>query len=273
MNSKLIILTYFLLLLGCEQQNDSPRAAKVGNQILYKSDVEKMIPSGMVGSDSVSLASNYIEKWVREKLLLRTAEMNLSEAELDVEELVANYRTSLIVSNYKQKYINQKLDTLVTMDQAAEYQAKYPDNFLLDRNLYKFILARVTLKNWNDLSVIRRMFKEREIDVVTREVPIDSTSYLVSYTDSWYSLSEIQSVLPEGTVEAINNVKFEVKDENYIYLVAIVEERKKGEVAPIEYAFEKAREIILHKRKIKQIKQIEDKIYEDAKRKGDFETY
>ena len=51
---------------------------------------------------------DFIEKWVRNQLLLNKAEINLTDEEKNVELQIENYRSSLLIYAYQQSYLRQK---------------------------------------------------------------------------------------------------------------------------------------------------------------------
>ena len=114
---KLLILLP-LLLGSCNAISslihDDQVVAKVGDNKLYKSEVEGFIPNMIPASDSVRLAEQYINSWAMDLLYLDVAEKELSKSELDVATELESFRRSLLKYRYEQRYINDRLDTLVT---------------------------------------------------------------------------------------------------------------------------------------------------------------
>ena len=75
---KAIIILCFLGLFSCDYK---PRKitsenvlARVYNEYLYESDLKGIIPKGMSVNDSIMFARNYINNWVKQKLLINKAE-------------------------------------------------------------------------------------------------------------------------------------------------------------------------------------------------------
>ena len=95
--------------------------ARVGKHRLHRSELEKFIPSGVSPEDSTGLAQRYIKAWAEELIMLDMAEKQLSVKEKDLTEELEQYRRSLLTYRYQQKYINQRLDTLVTDDEIEAY--------------------------------------------------------------------------------------------------------------------------------------------------------
>ena len=88
--------------------------ARVFDKYLYKADVAGVIPNGSSKQDSITLAKNYIQNWIKQQVILHKAETNLDEEKKDVEKKLEEYRNSLITYIYEKELIRQKLDTVVS---------------------------------------------------------------------------------------------------------------------------------------------------------------
>ena len=67
-----------------EQVISGEVVASVGRSRLYRSDLNKVLPSGLSADDSTRLAHQYINTWASDVIFLNIAEKQLSDAELDV---------------------------------------------------------------------------------------------------------------------------------------------------------------------------------------------
>ena len=105
--------------------HDDQVVAKVGKNKLYKSEVERFIPNMVSPEDSARLAEQYINSWAMDLLYLDVAERELSKGELDVSVELEDFRRSLLKYRYEQRYINDRLDTLVTDEQIRSYYEEH----------------------------------------------------------------------------------------------------------------------------------------------------
>lgn len=277
----LLVLT-FLVLVACKNQDapsfqeEGKQVAKVGDAILYEKEI-KSLASKEAGNDSLALRDRFINNWIRKELLLQTAKMNLTEEEQDVEAMVKDYKASLLINQYKQKYLAEHLDTLVTEEDVAMYVAEYPDNFVLQEPLFRYYLAKIMQKNSGDIKFVRSLFSKKEINLM-QDFKLQSTTVISNYDFDWYTINDILRSLPtEVSKKELKDLKegsvFVTKDSIFTYLVRPLEIIKEGEMSPQEYINDKVREIILHNRKIALAKQLEYEIYEVAKTKNQFEVY
>ena len=124
-------------------KHEEEAVARVNDKYLLKSDIIDAIPEGTLKSDSLVVVSNFIDKWVRKQLMLAKAEEALSEEQKDVEKQLEEYRSSLLIYSYRQKLLQQKMDTVVTDDQIQEYYESNIDNFILSAEVVRAIYVGV----------------------------------------------------------------------------------------------------------------------------------
>ena len=141
----LIFLSFFSTCQGKKTEDEGEVVVSVYGKKLYKTDLENIVYEGINYNDSVLRAKVYIDKWVRNQLLIRQAENNLDPTQLDFSKKLEEYRNSLVINKYETELINQNLDTEVTEDQIYEYYNNNNDEFRLNRDIVK--IATVTLSN------------------------------------------------------------------------------------------------------------------------------
>ena len=113
--------------------NNDDIVAEVDGVMLFKSDLDAIIPSGMAAEDSTRLAVQYINTWASDLVFQKIAEQQLSKAEKDVTKELEDYRKSLLKYRYEQLYINERLDTAVTDELVDEYYQSHSEKFVLTR--------------------------------------------------------------------------------------------------------------------------------------------
>lgn len=269
-----------ILFFSCNKEknvdvNTSKRIVSVGEVSLYESDI-KNITFGMTAEDSISFVNRYVKSWIRNELLLEKAKMNLTKEELNVEEQVKSYRESLLINQYKQKYVKQHLDTLVQQEEVEEYVQKYAENFILSEPIYQFYFARILSKNKGDIKKIKKIFAKDSLDL-TKDYELESSTLLVSYDEDWYTAREIFALLPENIetkkIRLQRHLTVKEKGKDKTFLIKIRKMIPAGKVSPATYVTKKVKEIIVHKRKINIAKKLEYDVYEDAKKNNLFKIY
>lgn len=120
--------------------------AKVYDFYLYEDELLEEIPFGLTERDSTIYATNFINNWISQKLLLHQAESNLSDLRKDFSEQLEEYRQSLTIYAYERELILQKLDTLVSEEQIESFYAENKVVFLLKENIVKVVYIKAELK-------------------------------------------------------------------------------------------------------------------------------
>jgi hypothetical protein len=65
----------------------------------------------------------------------------------------------------------------------------------------------------------------------------------------------------------------EQKDSEFYYVVSIFDYRLQNEIAPIEYVKENIKTLILNKRKVELLQQIEENVYKEGVRQNKFKIF
>jgi hypothetical protein len=266
---------------GCNKGHDNKHEqplARVFDKYLYSSDLSGVIATGISGTDSASVAKDFIEKWVRRQLLLKKAEINLTEAEKDVELQMENYRSSLLIYAYQQSYLRQKLDTVISDKEIEVYFKENQSNFMLGEPLMKGRFIKVPI-NAPDIYKLRQWCSSDDNESIK-----NLEGYCFAYAavfdhfnESWVNLNEVLRMMPAkvGTYESsLRYSKYlESKDKDYYYFLSITEIAPEGTVSPFELVKNDIHYIILNKRKVKLINELETSIYSDAQNREYFTIY
>lgn len=278
---KKLIWSLIILLVSCMggANNDSENElARVGNEYLFVSDLEGITPPGTSVTDSISIVKNYVNSWVSQRLFLEKAVKNLKQEDIGFEKQLEEYRNSLIIYKYEAELVKQNLDTVITNEEVEAYYNENLKNFQLKNDIVRVYYSRFE-KEQGQLRKIKRFFYS--------SVPEyrDSVEYYIEhYSDlyflndeTWILFSDVLKFVPISTYnqEAFlkNNVKFEINDDPYVYLVSLSDYRIKDGVSPLNFERENIRKIILNKRKLTIINNMHDEVFSSALEKNEFEIY
>ena len=93
--SYLVSLLFVCLSLWHCGSNTTPKAddkvlAQVYNKVLYQSNLADMIPEYTTPEDSALIVKAYLQRWIREQLLMYEAERNIPK-DLNIDQLVRDY--------------------------------------------------------------------------------------------------------------------------------------------------------------------------------------
>jgi hypothetical protein len=275
------ILVGFLM-IGCsgvfKNQSDDKVIASVGAKKLTYLQLKAAVPPNMKEIDSISFSQNYIEKWVKNQLLLEKAELNLDKnAQNSIDEMIDNYRTSLLLFKYQQMFINQKLDTMVAENQIADYYSDHSENFKLDSNAVKAIFVQLPKSVHNGINVGILMRSGIESDLAKLEDYCYQNANNFYLGEEWQYLGSLLNRIPHKSMSQevflTNNRYLEAFDSTYNYYLYVVDYRMAGDTEPLVFVKSQIKDILINSRKVKLIKDLENNIYNDAVNKKKFTIY
>lgn len=232
-------------------------------------ELNRAVPDNLAAQDSIAIAEDYISRWVRTKLMLRQAEINLSAEEKDVEQLPEEYRTSLLVHLYQQKMLEQKHSPLVTSREIEEYYTQMQDNFNLQESIIKGIFIRIP-KDAPNQDLLRKWINSADLEnlVNIEAYAFRNARTYEQFVETWVPFSRINSLLPEavGNEERFLrwNTFYETSDGTYNYFLSITDYKLPGSSAPIKYVEERIKAILLNKKRIEFIQQLGADLYDEA---------
>ena len=273
-----LVLTAVSCQLASSLVHDDQPVARVGREKLYRSEVESMIPDMISPEDSASLAEKYIRLWAMERLYMDEAGRQLSKAEMDVYEELESYRRSLVRYRYEQRYLNDRLDTLITDAQIREYYQANEAEFELSRPLMKLRFVDV-MKDSPDKDEILRLMSSDEYAGLERADSLARNSALRYFdnSDTWMDAGELAryfGVSCEEMLAAMDGDMIMIEPEGRgDLLAAYVCDMISSGTAPIEYCSSAIRDIILSNRKHELLAALERDLLEGALDSKQFVIY
>ncbi|OQA01603.1 MAG: hypothetical protein BWY70_00317 [Bacteroidetes bacterium ADurb.Bin408] len=269
------ILTTFSCNSGGEK-NEKP-LARVYNDYLYLSDIKDIFTTVSSPQDSIAFLKNYVNNWVRNRLVLHTAEKNLKPEQKDFEKQLEEYRNSLIIYTYETELVKQKLNVEVTDTAIEKYYNDHKENFLLKDNIVKVTYVKTPKKTTN-LARIKSLYKsDDDEDLYKLKELCDREAVNYFLDDVWLVFNDLTKEIPIKTYnqeEFLKNNRFiEMQDSLYNYFLNIRAFKIKESVSPLSMEKEKIRSIIINTQKIELIKKNQDEIYNDAVERNRFEIY
>jgi len=276
---KPIYLIILLLVCSCDlpTNEESNAVARVGEDFLFISDLENQMKPN--GSDSIQITTRTINEWAEELLYLKKAEINLSSREKKrLEELVSTYRNDLYVKTYKDKAIQSQLDSIVEKEEIESYFEQNKLNFKTNKDLMRGRYVRVRNENYNLRSIRKSIRRFNEDDKVFLDsIALQFTTY--SLNDSiWVQASQFFNRLPSISERRYknflkNDTFFELQDSLEVYLVVVEEVVLRNDLAPLDYVAPTLKQILINKRKLELMRQLDREIIEEGLRQNIYEVY
>lgn len=266
---RILILLFSIASFSCnkkEQEEGKTPLAKVHDKYLYLEDIADMIPNDIPPKDSINKVKSFVDFWVKQRALTKTAELNLAEEQKDVSEELENYRMDLLIFRYKQKFLEQNLDTIVTNEQVNAFYEMHQAEFRLTQPAVKVRYIKI-LRTSPNLKMVKSLYrskKEKYIQQV-KDYCEESSSVYDEFNNNWMYFKDLLQEIPTQITEHEKYLKsksyIEAKDSVYLYLVNINNHKLKGAIAPQIFVQENIQSMLLNKRKQELIDELQTNIY------------
>lgn len=278
---KNIFLVLLVFIFACTRGPDNGSddvIARVYDEDLYKSELDGIVPPGTSIRDSLLITKNFINNWIRQNLIVYQAEKNLTDEQKDFSKQLETYRNSLIIYQYESNLIKQKLDTVVTDEEIEDYYEKNKNNFELKDDIVKINFVKLNIDS---------PFVDKIKNFLISDIAEDKDS-LAIYCDmaaeeyfldneTWVLFNNLTKNIPIKTynqeIFLKNNRFIEITDTPYLYLINFIDFKIKESISPLSIEKENIRSIILNKRKMELIKNMENEIFNYALKNNKFEIY
>lgn len=273
----LILITSFTCNNAKSDDTKTP-LARVYDKFLYKEDIAKIIPKHASKQDSIDKIKSFVEFWVKEQALTKTAEFNLPEDQKNVANELERYRMTLLIERYKRSFLAQNLDTLITKQQIQDFYDKHKEEFRLTQAAVKVDYIRV-LTTAPNISMIKNLYRSnREKDKLkVKKYCSNHAALYNNFNDDWIFFKDLSLTVPFeiDNIEKYLKLKknIEVSDSIYLYLVNIRNYRLKGAVSPLKFVEGNIQSMLLNQRKRLLIDSLQTNIYNNMIDKKEIEMF
>lgn len=237
-----------------------------------------MFPEGISAQDSINIQNSYVNNWIRQQLLLQKAEKNLSGEQKDFRKQLEDYRKSLIIYQYKSDLISQNLDTIVTNDEIEAYYNENIMNFELRENIVRVWYVKVD-RGFSQVKQLKRyMLSEMPDDLDKLEkICVENAENYFLDEKKWLYFNDLLKEIP---IQTYNQEAFlrtrsfvEIEDEPYLYLLRIIDFKISESTSPLSLEKDNIRNIIVNKRKLDLVNRMQENLYNEALKAGDFQLF
>lgn len=280
MRCRLLLLS-LIILTSCSgffKKKTERTLARAYDDYLFESDLKGVVPPGLSSKDSLTILKSYVDNWVRQRLILHQAEKNLQSADLDFSKQLENYKNSLIIFEYENMLVHQKLDTLIPDDEITKYYNTNQNMFIVRDNVVRVQYAKLPLKS-KFIPQVRLLLLSEKPDDRNKLADLCEQQSFAYYADDqkWIFLSDLINDVPLRPTDQEDflkkNRQVEVSDETFSYLVSFRDYRLKNSNSPLELEKQKIHDILLNKRKMELLGKMHEYIYQNAQKKNDFEVF
>lgn len=275
----ILLMSIPLFLQECQRtQSDSNRTPVVATagHILYLDEIQAAMPLYLSKEDSIRAAEAFIDQWIKQNLLYEAAEKNLQESS-DIQKMVEDYRQALMVYEYQEQVLLEKMKTEVSDQDIADYYEANKQRFLSSRNLIKGIFIKVPVHSSN-LKSIKNLYRKKDeasleqLDLLC----LQHAEIYENFSSDWMSFDDVMDHIPSEIDQSklLKSKDFlEVEDEHYCYLLRIDEYLLSGNPEPLEFVSHRIKNIIINSHKTSFLHQLEDEMKTEAEKKGQIRYY
>ena len=277
----LFTLVICLALLGCdflEPKRSKEAVARVNETYLYQEDIQALIAENTTKQDSISIVANYIQRWATQQLLIDQANINLPQQQIDdYQDMVEEYRNDLFAEAYKGAIVSKLLDSTITQEEYSLFYQQNKENFTLKEEIYKlrYIHLDASFPSISETKQKLRRFNTEDVAALQDS----SLEYKgANFNDSvWVKKETLLRQLPvirNKESKVLKKATFsQLEDSLGVYLLKIENVLSSNQTAPLQYIKPIIKEIILNKRTLGLVKELEKDITKDAVKNKNFEVY
>lgn len=271
-----ILLVFVLVSCNNFNEDKSQNIAKYNNQILKKSQLLGLVKDSNK-DDSVIITNKLINEWAVNKILIDKAKLNLTVQDLSsLDKLVENYKSELYSTAYLDALINSSINLEIDTTEIENLYNKNIDLFKLKNNIYKFAYIKIP-KDFSDIAEVRNKVR----NLKNHKKFLDSISYRFSDysfdTKSWTTENDLKktfSFLNNQKLNSLKNYSFlQSKDSLNLYLIKVLDFKKIGSYAPIDYVFPTLEYMSINQRKKKLTQLIKTDLIKNAIQNNELEIF
>ncbi|MBT8255489.1 MAG: peptidyl-prolyl cis-trans isomerase [Bacteroidia bacterium] len=276
-----LLLVLSILLVSCDYfKQEDPRIpiARENDTYLYEDDISDLVAQTTTPEDSILVVSNYINRWATQQLLIDQARINLGDEEQQAyDKLVEQYKIDLYTEAYKSSIVSARLDSTITQQELERFYEANKENFKLNNRLVKVRYIHVN-ENFANLNTVKEQFKNftKEDQKELTELSIHFMSFNLN-DSTWVKKESLIGNIPviqSSEKQVLKKSNFtQLQDSLGVYLVHIVDLLDRNDIAPLSYVAPTIEQIILNRRKLELVKELEKDITKDALKNKQFETY
>jgi hypothetical protein len=272
----LVILCLAVALLASCGKKSDPVVAQVYEYKLYASEIQAFLPHGLSQNDSAALVRDYIDNWIKEKLVLHEAEKNLTPKEKNFEKEMQSYRNSLLMSRYYDKlWMKDTANVQISDREISDFAHSLDNRYTVEKEIVRVNYVKIPTKAPTLESVKKILFDEnlrKENKETLVQLLGDSIEYLLD-DDAWLYLDDLQNeVAFEIDAEKVANNKGAQRIEKTVgdntILLVILDYRSQRSVNETKEERAAAQMLLMNQRKTQFINQYIQDLYDKAVKEG-----
>lgn len=236
---------------------------------LTDKDINLILPQDVSEEDSLKLVQSYIEEWVKQKAIVDKAEENIDELILkEIDNKMVEYRQDLLVNAYNNYLIEKNIKDSVTDEEIQAYFDENKESFPLSKSIVRF---RAITVDKEDAAKAESLFNSGKDDDFDELMKLVLTSGL-PYHDKdsvWYSVDVLSAQFPKlgednNLNQLLNRRRIKLNDESLVTMIRVLNLKPKGSEAPYDFVKPTIKNLLLNKRKLNLLGDLQKELYKEA---------
>ena len=250
--------------------------AQVYQYKLYASEIRTAMPVGLSQDDSLVLVRDFIDSWVKEKLVLHEAEKKLSPREKNFDKEMSDYRNALIINKYYDKlWMGDTADNSISEQEISAFARSLDSRYTVEKEIVRVNYVKMPTSSAELPQVKAILFDEsRRKEEKESLVAIlgDTIEYLLD-DDAWLYLDDLQNEVSfeidaQKAAERGNVLHIEKAVGDQTVLLAILDYRSQRSVNETKEERAAAGMLLMNQRKAQFINQYVQELYDKAVKAG-----
>lgn len=260
---------------ACHRKSD-PVVAQVYQYKLYASEVRQGMPVGLSQEDSLTLVRDFIDTWVKEKLVLHEAEKKLSPQEKNFDKEMMEYRNSLLINRYYDKlWIRDTASERISEQEISDFVRSFDSRYTVDKEIVRVNYVKLPANSTLLDPVKSLLFDERK-RVEEKETLVamlgDTIEYLLD-DEAWLYLDDLQNEVAfeidaQTAFGKGEKVRIEKEVGGQVVLLVILDYRSQRSVNETKEERAAAGMLLSNQRKTQFINQYVQELYDKAVKEG-----
>ena len=274
--SRLLGLCFFAFLFAlnsCKwlesQEFQEKPLCRVYDDYLLPSDLKGLVQTNSSEEDSIRIVERYVDFWIKQRLMLQKAKQNIQIDKASLKRKVDDYKNTLIIYDYEQAMLQEKLDTTVRKSEVEDYYENNQQNFITKTHWVKVDFVKIdpkapkidSLPIWLNKSVPK--YREHLSDFCyqyAEEFTLDTTK--------WYDfeiiLQNVPIIAPDPALYLKYRKYAQVQDSLHAYYLKIHDFRLKGGNKPLRLVEDNIKHLIINKRQQSFLEKLRNNVYNSA---------
>lgn len=250
--------------------------ARVGNSVLTAEELSSAMPFGLSQEDSIKFVRGYVRTWIDNKLVGEVAINNIPDSK-SIDRMVDDYRTELIMWEYRKIMLDQHAPSFLCEDSLKAYYEKYSGDWVNETPLLKGIFVRVPEADAH-IDDIRKWYKSNKTsDLESLEkYTLSETVEYDYFREQWMEWTALKSKIPFpdnfSPDDYWKNHKFyETSHDGQLYLLSVSEYLPVKSAKPYEVAIGDIKDRLSNERRLQYDRELKDELFNKGIKSGDVE--